>query len=369
MHSKGILIQPKRDQRRRAWRRHAAPAAAAVAAGMTLMAVAGCGSSGGSSANGGTANSGGSLTHVIFDESPSSFTSLPQYVGIDMGYFKKYGIDATPLTSGSTPYDLLISHQVDFGATDIPATILASKASNTDFRVVVGMEHIYPAALVCRKGIGVTSNYPANVKQLVGKKIEASGPTSQDMNDLTETLNDAGYQDSAIHVQFMSGGPSAVVAALDAGQVDCGMVYEPTQTKLGNTVVTAINFEAGQGPGIITEAPFNCLDVLASYAQSHPAVIADVQRAITAIDAYISNPANAPAIAQGVANDFPGTSQPTLIALIRKLAPTYKDGATITKSGFDADVQIFNRLAANHVAGVTQPLTNVNFSDWILPMP
>jgi ABC-type nitrate/sulfonate/bicarbonate transport system substrate-binding protein len=368
MQRKRIFIQPKRHQRKRSWRRLAAPAVVAVAAVMTLTAVTACGSSGGNSANGGAAQSDGSLTHVVFDESPSSFTSLPQYVGIDMGYFKKYGIDATPLTSGSTPYDLLISHQVDFGATDIPATILASKAAKTDFRVAVGMEHVYPAALVCRKGIGVTSDYPANVKQLVGKKIEASGPTSQDMNDLTETLNDAGYQDSAIHVQYMSGGPSAIVAALDSGQIDCGMVYEPTQTKLGNTVVTAINFEANEGPSIIAKAPFNCLDVLASYAQSHPAVIADVQRAMTAIDAYISDPANATAIAKGVAKDFPGTSQSTLTALIRKLAPTYKDGATITKSGFDADVQIFNRLAANQVAGVTQPLTNVNFSDWILPM-
>jgi ABC-type nitrate/sulfonate/bicarbonate transport system substrate-binding protein len=358
------VVQPERNQRARSGRRRAGLAAAFVAALMTLSAVAGCSSSGGNSGNG----SSGSLTHVVFDESPSSFTSLPQYVGIDMGYFKRYGIDAGRLTSGSTPYDLLIAHQVDFGATDIPATILASKAAKTDFRVAVGMEHIYPAALVCRKGIGITSDYPANVKQLVGKKIEASGPTSQDMNDLTETMNEAGYPVSAIHVIYVSGGPSAVVSALDAGQIDCGMVYEPTQTSLGSSVVTAISFESGQGPSIITKAPFNCLDVLASYAQSHPQVISDVQRAITAIDAYISNPANAPAIAKGVTKDFPGTPLPTLTALIRKLAPTYKDGATISKPGFDADVQIYNKLASNKVAGVTEPLTNVSFDDWILPM-
>lgn len=348
-------------QRKRLWRRLAAPGVLGMAA-VLAVAVAGCSSSGSST------SSSGSLVPVVFDESPSSFTSLPQYVGLDMGYFAKYGIKGTPLTSGSTPYQLLISHQVDFGATDIPATILASKAAKVDFDVAVGMEHIYPAALVCRKGIGVTSNYPANVKQLVGKTIEASGPTSQDMNDLTVTLNAYGYKDSAIHVDFMSGGPSAVVAALESGRIDCGMVYEPTQTELGNSVVTAINFEGGEGPHLIYEAPFNCLDVLASYAQAHPTVIADVQRAITAIDAFISNPANASAIAKGTAKDFPGVSQATLTALIRKLAPTYANGATITKSGFDADVKIYNALAANDVAGVTEPLTNVSFSSWILPM-
>jgi ABC-type nitrate/sulfonate/bicarbonate transport system substrate-binding protein len=301
-------------------------------------------------------------SNVTFSLSPGSLTNLAEYVGLDMGYFQKYGIGATKIasSSGSFTLQLLETNKLDFGAINIPSTILAAQTSKVDLRVAVGMETHYPAALVCNKSSGVTGSYPAGVKQLVGKTIATDSPVSSSTADLYISLKANGINPSQTKITYISTGASATVAALQANRVDCAMVYEPTQNELGNTVNTVIDIENGKCPPLVNQVKYNVLTVNNSYAQQNPKVVTAAQKAMVAITDLISDPANADTIAKGVAADYPGLSETQLATLIKHLAPTFKDGAAITQAQFAASLQVYNQANNKNL--------NVSYSDIVLPM-
>ncbi len=340
---------------------------AAVAAAAVVLALGACSSSGSSTSStpAGDASSGGTsllASGVTFSLSPGSLTNLAEYVGLDMGYFQKYGVGATKVasSSGSFTLQLLETGKLDFGAINIPSTILAAQTSNVDLRVAVGMETHYPAALVCNNGSGIQGSYPAGVKQLVGKTIATDSPVSSSTADLMISLKQNGVDPSKVKITYISTGAAATVAALQAGRVDCAMVYEPTQTTLGNTVNTVIDIENGKCPPLVNQVKYNVLTVNNSYAQQNPKIIAAVQKAMVAITDLISDPANAATIAKGVAADYPGLTQAQLTALITRLAPTFENGAAITQAQFNASLQVYNQANGKNLS--------VSYSDIVLPM-
>lgn len=360
-------MRRKRHGNRRAYR----TLGAGLVAVLAITAAACSSSNSHSSTSQNTASPASQKTVAVsISMSPSSFTSLTQYVAIDMGYLSKLGIQGNRVYSSSCTFTfgLLVAGKLDFGACDIPAMILASQAAHTQMQVAVGLEHRYPAALVCRKGIGITASYPQGIKDLVGKNIESSAPASQDTADVLMSLEANGYNFNSVHWTYISGGAGDVVAALDAGRIDCGVVFQPTQTELGNSVETVINIQDGDTAPIVNSAPFTSLNVTASYAKANPTTIAKVQQAMAEADAFIGNPANASAVAKGVRKEFPSVSLSLLTKLVKELAPTYKDGSTITQAQFDASLEVYNKEAAAGVAGITSPLGNLKYSQWVLPI-
>lgn len=323
--------------------------------------------SGGS--GGGTPSGSGSAvppvaSGVTFSLAPGSLTNIAEYVGIDMGYFDKYGIVDSQIvasTSGSTTLQLLQAGQLNFGAINIPSTILAEQSSGVDMKVAVGMMKKYPASLVCRKDLEISEDYPAGVKQLVGKKIASDSPVSSSTADLLVTLSENGVDPASVTLVYVSGGLAPTIAALDSGQIDCAMVYEPAQTQLGDQVKTVFDIANDKAPQVVLDARYNVLTVTADYAQKNPAVIAAVQKAMVEITTLLADPANAPDIAKALASRYPDFDADQLAAVIARLAPTFVDGARITQEQYDANIKIFNIANEQSI--------DIPYSEVVLPLP
>ncbi len=336
-----------------------------AAATMLLAGLAACSSGPTADQSNGSTDSGAPVVAdgVSFSLAPGSLTNVAEYVAIDMGYFAKYGLTNPKVitsTSTATTLQLLQSGQLDFGAGNIPSTILAQQASGTQYRVAVGIMTNEPASLVCRSSVNVSGTYPANMASLKGLNIGLTAPTNTETAEMIASLDEAGMSQSDIKITYIQGGMPPIVAALQAGQIDCAVVYEPTQTELGDTVKTVWDVPTKNAPQLVLDSRFNVLSVTKDYADKNPQIIAAAQHAIADATALLADPANAPKIAAALASRYPDFSSDQLTALIARLAPLSVGGAEVTQSQFDASLKMFDYVN-------DQPI-QANYSDVVLPL-
>ena len=339
--------------------RHSLVGAAAVA---LLVGVVGCSGDPGTPGGGTSSAPPVVASGVTFSLSPGSLTNIAEYVGIDMGFFEKYGIvdsEIIPSNAGSTTLQLLAAGQLDFGAISIPATILAEQSSGVEMRVAVGMMKKYPASLVCNEDVNVSEDYPQGIKDLKGLTIASDSPTSSSTADLLVALRDNGVDPSEVNLVYISGGLAPTVAALTSKQVQCAMLWEPGQTQMGDSVKTVLDIAQDKAPDVVNNAWYNLLTVTKDYADKNPAVIEAVQRAMVEITEYLADPDNATEVAKAEAARYPDFSVEDLAKVIARLAPV--QGAEITQEQYDACIQIFNIANQQNI--------DTPYEDLILPLP
>lgn len=314
--------------------RRAAMAGAAVVA--TLLA-AGCGSSKSSSAgsaatattvassSGATATTGASAAtaapaKVSIAAFPASMPSLPIFAANRLGFFKKNGVDATVVntTSGSAAVQALVAGGAQFAISTIPEAVNV-RSKGVDLRVVASLYSQFPQDLWCSDSVSAphANQYPGIIQDLKGVSvgITAKGSLTADMVYYSELA--AGVPSTYLNVVAVGSAPSAI-AALQSGSVKCIVAYEPmeyqlTQMKLGRSV---LSWEKDQGPSAFSSYAYTQVDAENSYLTAHANVAKEVQAALVQADQFISNPANASAVAQAVAPDFSGISVTALTSII-----------------------------------------------------
>ncbi|MTD53233.1 ABC transporter substrate-binding protein [Amycolatopsis pithecellobii] len=271
-----------------------------------------------------------------------SLTTLGLFVARDMGYFAKAGLQAQSVTTnlGTSALQLLTSEQLDVASIDIPSAINA-RAAGADIAIVSGLERHAPVALQCRKDIGATPGYPAGVTSLAGKSIgiTAVGAASDTFGRII--LSSAGVDPAKVSLVPLGGVPN-FIAAIKAKRVDCVMSFQPIQHQLADEVQTIVDVQKGEGPAILTNAAYGVAATTNKFATANPEVITRFRQAIKAANAFLADPANAPAVATGVASDYPGVSHDELVTLVRAVQATYADGETIPASAFEDSVKAYN---------------------------
>lgn len=318
--------------------------AALAAATVCLVTAAACSSTSTGNPSGASsgATSGAASLPFTLNLTAGSLTTLSLFVARDMGYFSKAGLTPQPVTTnlGTSALQLLTSGQLDFAAIDIPSTINANSAG-ADLVIAAGLERYAPVALQCRKGIGVTPGYPDGVRSLAGKSIGISAVGAASDTYARIILSSAGVDPSKVSL-IPPGGVPNFIAAVDANRVDCVMSFQPIQLQLANDLETIVDVQKGQGPGFLTNAMYGVMATTSKFAKSHPVVISRFQAAVTAANAFLSNPANASAVANGVAKDYPGISHTELVTLIKSVQGTFAGAETIPPSAFRDSVKAFN---------------------------
>ena len=213
---------------------------------------------------------------------------FPTFVARDLGHFKEFGVDAQFVIArgGSEITQLMVSGAVDL-ANAGAEHVFKLRETGFDAMVLTGQENRYITELVVhRKHEGKIKG----VKDLKGKSIGVSGMGSGSHVSSRYVLRHAGL-DPETDVTFVAvGGPLTQVKALEQGQVDAVMAFDPAQSLLKHDLKIAYRLwsgVAGDPPEIFQDFVMECLAARRSWIDKNRELAADIVRAnvkaITAI--------------------------------------------------------------------------------------
>src|SRR5512142_1255080 len=209
-----------------------------------------------------------------------AYTSLPVQVAKDLGFYRKYNLDAEPIVVNSGPAGVaaLLGGSIDFIE---PPTdqVMENLVKGTDLKIVVGNEIRNFYNLVVNTKVPLphaAQGYPAIRQDLKGLRIgvNALGSTTHLM---TNALFHGAGIDPASITYVADGSANTALAAWQAGRVDAQMAFTPfpeiTQA-LGNGR-SAIDMSRGQGPAVLQKlgGAFEAFAAKGSYIREHPDVV------------------------------------------------------------------------------------------------
>ena len=228
-----------------------------------------------------------------------AYTSLPVQVAKDLGFYRKYNLDAELVVVNSGPAGVaaLLGGSIDFIE---PPTdqIMENVVKGTDLKIVVGNEVKNFYNLVVKTSVPLphaAQGYPAIMQDLKGLHIgvNALGSTTHLM---TNALFRAAGIDPASIDYVADGSSNTALAAWQAGRVDAQMAFTPfveITEALGNGR-SAIDMSRGQGPAVLQKlgGAFEAFSAKGAYIREHPDVVnAFIKAHIDAIN-WIKDPKN-----------------------------------------------------------------------------
>jgi NitT/TauT family transport system substrate-binding protein len=187
------------------------------------------------------------------------------FIAKDLGYFADQGLDVqlVEFTNSADGLAAVRAAKVDFGVFGATANLFHI-AKGADIRIVGGI-HNEDAALIIKPE---TSDKIKTVADLKGRKIAVVRLSTGDVA-LRGKLQELGIDPTKDVKIFELKSPPAVIAAVQAGEVDAGMVWEPhivRAKEIGLQVVaTSHDLMAGH--------PCCRLATQTDYAKQHPDVV------------------------------------------------------------------------------------------------
>ncbi len=212
--------------------------------------------------------------------SPPIQDALSPYVGVDKGFFKKYGLDVeiVELRGDPTHMKALLAGDVDvainMGATE--AIVSASKGAK--IRLWVVPNPIPPYHLVARRQAGTT------LQALVGKSMAVSGIGAISYHIPRIVLQRSGVDPDKLNYVAV-GSPADRFKALIAGKVDATIVTNAEAAKLGNypDIVNLANVAK-----VVPEIPTEFGIAREDYIQKNPDTIYKLTKATIEANRWIA---------------------------------------------------------------------------------
>ena len=255
------------------------------------------------------------LTKVKVSEVTRSVFYAPQYVAINNGYFKKYGIDIDLTTGGGadTVMTAVLSNQVEIGFAGPEASIYVYNEGKEDYcQVFAQMTKKDGSFLVAKTK---TENF--NWQDLKGKTVIPGRKGGVPYMTLEYVIKQKGLTpgkdltlDDSIKFDLMA-------SAFTSGSADYVTLFEPTASnieKLGKGhIVASVGKEAG-------EIPYTAYFAKKSYIENNETTIQNFTNAIYKGQKWVKEH-TAKEIAESIQNFFPDTD----IELLTTAIQSYKD--------------------------------------------
>jgi NitT/TauT family transport system substrate-binding protein len=272
---------------------------------------------------------------------------LPQVVAEAKGFYKAAGleVETVPVNSGPAGAQALLAGAADM-MLNSPEFLLLAGEQGQAMKLVVGNTVSAVTTLVARKGwpLPNAGKYPDAVKDLKGAKIGVTALGSVNENHVRLMLKDAGLDPDKDVTIIATGAVNTSLPALQAGQIDAWMGFEPgTTLALGSTGIatTVVDLRADQAPPLIHNTVPNGYAATDSYiAKNHDTVVRFVD-AMEQAHKWMADAANADELNQIVAKNFP-VDAAIIPQLIKDNLATF--GATIPEANIENSISIMKQF-------------------------
>ena len=287
------------------------------------------------------------LTKIVIHTYPGSLISLYPYLGIDLGFYKQEGLDASTLdlASGPEANAALAGGSIQFVLNTSDNLILA-KSRGLAVVSVVGNQTRNFYSLVVRKDLNIPDK--ATLKEvaeaLKGRRVGINA-TGTNGERFVQALLSAGGVDPKNVTLVAVGAPPSALAAFSSNNIDAAFSWEPFQAVSALKGIGRIAIDcrvAGQCPAAL-EKPgraFQTYYTTKAFLDSNKEAVAGFVRAHQKINAWVHDPHNRDALVASVKKLLPppggGDIDPTVYA--QKVIDGSLDafGVTIDPAGFDA---------------------------------
>lgn len=254
-------------------RRNRFSAYLAVFATVLALLVSACGGAQGTPAAGTAAPAAATPTpqpeKVRIAYTSTDATQGPLFNAIDLGLFKKYGIDAEVsfIDGGTNAMRALVAGQIDMVSTAGSAPISASLAGS-DVKIFMGALNKISGTLYASKDVKT----PADLK---GKKAAVSSFGSETDFAVRYSLRKLGLEPDKDIAVLQVGNQTARYAAIQAGQANVSTALPPLTRQMKAAGYTVL----GELPDLIPEAQSVAFAASAAYLKTHASAVRGVAQA------------------------------------------------------------------------------------------
>ncbi len=257
-----------------------------------------------------------------------TFVSYVVYVADALGLFAKHGLDVSLVYGTGTQVTTdVVSGSADFGTFAVEHALqLAEK--DQDIKVVALLENSVPYSIIVRTAIPTPNagKWPDAMRDLKGLKIGISTRGAGTDNMIRYLFKQAGMDPDKDVTLLPVGDPASTIAALNAGQIDGAMAFEPTQI-IGNSFLKitkpVLDLEGGHGPKNLSPYAFEAFAVRQSFIDKNPDTVKRAVAAIVEAEKIIADPKNLDEITAVAAKFMKGIDSATLRTYLQKYSSTY----------------------------------------------
>lgn len=243
------------------------------------------------------------LVKVRVNEVTHSIFYAPQYLAMEMGFFKDEGLDIELTNGGGSNVSMtaVISGQADIGLMGPETAIYVYNEGRKDYPIVFGqLTKRDGSFLISRKD---EPNF--DIKSLEGKEIIAGRRGGLPAMTLEYLLNQNGLYDGKNITLNFDVAFNMMAGAFEGGQGDYTTLFEPTSSSFVNAKKGYNVLSVGQGAG---EVPFTCFIATSSYINDNPEIIKSYLRAIYRAIEFMKE-SDLSTVAKALAPQFNGTSE------------------------------------------------------------
>ena len=271
----------------------------------------------------------------------------PLYAAIELGYFKKNGLDIELiLTSGANNVTAaVLSNDVQIGFCGPEATIYVYNQGEKDYiQSFAGLTKRDGQFIVSRKKI---DNF--NMSMLEGKEVLAGRIGGMPILNFQNALDNAKVDSKKVNINT-SIDFASLTGSFIGGNGDFVNLFEPNATKLEKEGFGYIVASIGEYSG---EMPYTAFNARKSFIENNPAIINNFTKSINQGLEFVKNNTSE-TIANAIIRQFPDTSLNDLITIIEryKKADSWLDNPYISEESFKnlEDIMIKDKQINTYVS-------------------
>ncbi len=254
----------------------------------------------------------------------SAFVYFTPYVAEAKGFFRKHGLDAQLVyfRSGAEATTAVVSGSTEFGAlaTEHVAQLLDQ---GLRLKAIVANLADSPFTLIVRKDVELPNaarGYPHVIRDLKGLRLGITGRGASTDFTLRFLLKDGGLDPDTDVTIIATGGVTTSLAALQKGDIQGYLAFEPIQTQAVHGLGIAkpvIDIRKGEGPRVLGEYAHNSMVAKEEFLAAHPETARRLVQAVLDTHRFLLDPKNFDEVARVAETYFEGFD-PRLLRQILK---------------------------------------------------
>ncbi len=262
---------------------------------------------------------------------PSAFVYFTVYAAQAKGFFAKHGLDVTLVNfrSGAETTTAVVAGSTEFGAL-ATEHVIQVRDQGLRLKAIVANLTDSPYTLIVRKEVDLPNasrGYPQVIRDLKGLRVGITGRGASTDFTLRAILKDAGLDPDKDVTIIATGGVATSLAALQKGDVQAYLAFEPMQTQAVYGLGIAkpvIDIRKGQGPAVLREYAFNSMVAREEYLALHPGTARRIVAAVVETQRFMQDPKNSNEIVQIAERFFEGFDPRLLRQIIQDSLKGYR---------------------------------------------